>query len=421
MPEKVRVLRDSAMRAFNAGIVAADPKRALKKALKNHPLPRPQDGGKRIIISIGKAAVGLMKAVQCNEDRFETIKIIVTNYENKTTLENCDVLLSGHPVPDENGLFAAKRVMQLVKSAGPKDCVIVLVSGGASALLPAPHPDISLQDKILVNEILLSNGFDITETNLMRQSLSVLKGGGLSRLAAPSSVTSYILSDVIGDDLRVIASGPTASAIGTRQDAVAMMRDKSVFDQLPEAVRKLLQSQEREKTNIEAKNILIGSNRVSAKAMSKAVNATLFDRALIGDVKSAAKEIVSKALRENPAEPFALAWGGETTVNIQGTGLGGRNQELSLRVAALMQEHVDVGHWVFLSGATDGVDGPTDAAGGLVDAESVDRIERSVGALDSYLADNNSYHALVASGDIIKIGATGTNVADLQLFLSVPR
>ncbi len=344
--------------------------------------------------------------------------IVVTNYENARDLSGATVLASGHPVPDENGLAAADRVEEMLGAASAADRVIALISGGGSALLPAPVEGLSLRDKAELNRILLANGFEITEINLIRQQVSRLKGGGFLR-ATPAPVTAYILSDVIGDDLRVIASGPTVAPIGTQADARALLKSKGVWDSIPAAARLALDRDAPATPLPQAQNILIGSNRKSLDAVvATGQGAKIVNDHLTGDVAEAAEEVVTAALRAPPGSSACLVFGGETTVTLRGSGLGGRNQELALRVALTMPElHRD---WVFLSGGTDGRDGPTDAAGGIVDGDTISRMRNNGGDPEALLANNDSYAALKLSGDLLVTGATGTNVADVQILLLGP-
>ena len=328
-------------------------------------------------------------------------------------------MAAGHPVPDENGARAAEEVEGLLATATAEDRVIALISGGGSALLPAPLPGISLNDKAIVSQQLLAAGLDITQMNLIRQSLSRLKGGGLLRAAAPAPVTAYILSDVIGDDLRVIASGLTVSPIGTRAEAADLLKSSRIWHSLPETVQAILSVPVLQVPPGTGVNILIGSNRKSLDAVLLAAGpgALLVDDRLTGDVGAAADRIVASACQAEAAG--CLLFGGETTVTLRGTGLGGRNQELALRVAMQMP---DIGReWAFLSGGTDGRDGPTDAAGGLVDRLTLTRMRRSGGDPDVLLGNNDSYRALAFAGDLLISGATGTNVADVQILLLGPR
>jgi glycerate 2-kinase len=404
-------LRNTALTMFRAAIQAADPAPALRRHLRTDPLP-PLTGGCYIVIAVGKAAGAMMaEALAHLPPETERVALAVTNYENARDIPGCTVMAAGHPVPDEAGEAAGQAVIALLDGAGPKDRVIALISGGGSALLPAPVEGVSLDDKAQVSRILLGAGFDITQMNAVRQHLSRLKGGGLARLAAPAPVRAYILSDVIGDDLRVIASGPTAAPILDRAAVHAALAETGTLDQMPASVQRVLGAADVPLGANPAVNTLIASNRQSLDAALAAASlpARIVSDHLTGDVGDAAQAIL-KAAGETP-RPCALIFGGETTVTLTGTGTGGRNQELALRVALA----ADVpGPWAFLSGGTDGRDGPTDAAGGLVDPGTAHRIGPKAGA---WLANNDSNAALAAGGDLLVTGATGTNVADVQIFL----
>lgn len=410
-------LRKQALRAFQAGVQAADPGAAVTSALADDPLAQ-LDGGKYLIIAVGKAALSMAKAaLAALPDGADYSALAVTNAENAAPLAGCRVMPAGHPVPDKNGQAAARAVIDLLQSAGLGDVVLALVSGGSSAMLPAPVAGISLADKSQVNEVLLGAGFNITEMNLVRQTLSRLKGGGMLAMAAPATVRSLILSDVVGDDLRVVGSGPTVGPIGTVFDATGLLRDRGILDQMPDAVQTYLNNQTAADVPPSGAATLVGGNSISLAAMAHAVNARMGSVPLVGDVKEAAKHIVEQVRRHSKKTNFALAFGGETTVQVTGTGKGGRNQELALRVASGMKQVRMKGNWCFLSGGTDGRDGPTDAAGGLVDAGTLARVTDSGLDINALLANNDAYTALAASDDLVMTGGTGTNVADLQLFL----
>lgn len=404
-------MRDQAVKLFEAAVKAADPALALRPHLDN----LPPISGRYVLVSLGKAACAMMEEAIANLPKNANFEAIaVTNYENARDIENSVVMAAGHPVPDENGEKAGQAVISLLKTTTVEDTVLVLVSGGGSALLPAPVDGVSLTDKAEVSRILLGAGVDITEMNLVRQQLSKLKGGGMARLASPAKLRGYILSDVIGDDLRVIASGPTVAPIATRAAARELLQNLNVFDQMPDSVRAHLMESSPELESVTSENTLIGSNGQSLRAMlAESKGGVIVNDSLIGDVEDAAEFIVQSACN-NPAE--TLIFGGETTVKIRGDGKGGRNQELALRVA-MLAEHEDLGGWVFLSGGTDGRDGPTDAAGGLVDKNTVQRIRDSGENLTALLENNDSYAALKAAGDLLITEATGTNVADVQVFL----
>ena len=403
-------MRRKAQALFAAGVKAADPARAVAGALQATPLP--DCTGRRFIVAVGKAAPGMALAAKAHLGTPARL-LIVTNPENASTIPDAEVFAAGHPVPDAVGQQASEAVIDLLQDTRPQDQVLALISGGGSALLPAPAAGLSLADKAAVSRLLLASGTDITGMNLVRQQLSRLKGGGFARLAAPATVTALILSDVIGDDLRVIASGPTVAPIGTAEQAKDLLIGAGVWDALPAAVRAHLQAAPAEPAAPPtADNRLIGSNPISVQAMADAAGtAKVADEPLVGDVQDAARRVLQTA------GPGITLFGGETTVVLRGDGLGGRNQELALRVALLVEQAGWDDDWVFLSGGTDGRDGPTDAAGGLVDGTTLDRIRGAGIDPESALANNDSYHALQAAGDLLITGATGTNVADLQVLI----
>jgi len=400
---------------FNAAVEAADPAIALRKALARHPMPNP--AGALHVISIGKAAPAMLKEALTHVKR-PCKALAVTHYENQMKVSGAEVLRSAHPVPDEAGLRAGQEIMSRLRDLGPKDAVVVLVSGGGSALVPAPVEGVSLADKAAVSKLLLGAGLDIVQMNLVRQQLSQLKGGGLLRCAAPAPVTAYILSDVIGDDLRAIASGPTVGPIGTREEAAKLLKDAGVWEACPESVRAHLSHPATAPETPPCENHLIGSNRKSLEAMlaaAEGVEARIVSDALVGDVADAARFVLAEAAKAPKDRPVALIFGGETTVTLRGDGRGGRNQELALRVALGAADHDLPGKWLFMSAGTDGRDGPTDAAGGIVDAGTAAAIGTDALAL---LENNDSYEALRRADALLITAATGTNVADVQLFLA---
>lgn len=413
-------LRAEARRLFDCAVRAADPALALRAGLAENSINKPVKGGRYLIVSVGKAAIPMIEEALRSLTDAPVVALAVTNYENARDVPGATVMASGHPVPDENGRLAGEAVADLLSGATAEDRVVALISGGGSALLPAPVDGVSLAEKAEVNKLLLANGYEITEINLVRQQLSRLKGGGMLRLAAPAPITAFILSDVIGDDLRVIASGPTVSPIGTPAMARALFEERGLWAHLPASVRAHLNSAEtRHEDQPQARNILIGSNRKSLQAVMKACKYSSTDIAsdeLTGDVADACEVILQAAGRQPPGKPVCLIFGGETTVVLRGNGRGGRNQELALRVALSAPARLKR-PFLFLSGGTDGRDGPTDAAGGLVDEHSAERMRAAGVDPEALLANNDSYAALAASGDLLMTGATGTNVADVQILL----
>lgn len=415
-------LRAAALSLFDAAVKSADPALALHTQLTAHPLPELQSGGRNIIVAIGKAATPMMtEALKLIPE--PRVALAVTNPENLRDIAYATAMSGSHPIPDEASEKAGHAVIDLLASTTEKDHVIALISGGGSALVAAPAPGLTLKDKTAVNKLLLASGLEINAMNLIRQQLSALKGGGMLRHATPAPVTAYILSDVIGDDLRAIASGPSVSPIGTRSEAKDMMQRAGIWDAAPASVRSYLTAQDTDPANLpDASNTLIGSNRHSLQAMLDAAgdwDAEVISDHLTGDVEDAAQIIIAAALTAPTDRPVALIFGGETTVQIKGTGLGGRNQELALLLAKLGAKQL-TGDWLFLSGGTDGRDGPTDAAGGIVTAETWTQIEESGKDPDALLANNDSNAALAAADALLVTGGTGTNVADVQVFLRQP-
>lgn len=397
-------LRAQARAIFDAGVAAADPVAAVRRALDAAPMTPD------LIIAVGKAAGGMARAalaccgpVPC---------LVITNDGNDAAVPGARVMASGHPVPDARGAAAAEVVIAALMGLTPKAQVLALISGGGSALLPAPVPGVSLADKAEVSRLLLASGAEIGVMNLIRQNLSRIKGGGLLRLAAPARMRALILSDVVGDDLRAIASGPTAAPLGTAAEAVAVLRRLNLWLRVPQSVRQHLQSATDPGPLPPCKNQLIGSNAKSRAAMVMTTpGAQVLDAPVTGDVADAARFICDSA-----GSGITL-WGGETTVYLRGTGRGGRNQELALRIALAAEQRGWPAGWVCLQGGTDGRDGPTDAAGGLVDAGTLARMRAAGVNPEAMLANNDSYTALAAAGDLLITGATGTNVADLGVLI----
>ncbi|MFO7921612.1 MAG: DUF4147 domain-containing protein [Nioella sp.] len=412
-------LHSELIRLFMAGVAAADPERAVAKALAARPARMPENG-RLVLIAVGKAAHGMMQAARDSlPASTPTDCLVVTNYENHRDVAGVAAYAAGHPVPDGRGVIAALAVEKRLREAGERDAVLALISGGGSALLPAPVEGVTLADKAEVNRLLLASGADITETNILRQALSRLKGGGMLRLAAPAPVRSLILSDVVGDDLRVIASGPSVGPIADLAAARDVARRLGIRDKLPEAARTALARPEPPADLPRPDATLVGSNRQSLDAMARAATrpVRMIESPLTGPVDVAAETVLELAATTQPGT--ALLLGGETTVEIRGDGRGGRNQELALRVALLAEARGVGARWLFLSGGTDGRDGPTEAAGAIVDDTSLARMRAAGVDPEALLANSDSHAALTASGDLLTIGATGTNVADLQVFLTI--
>ncbi|MBW6506394.1 MAG: DUF4147 domain-containing protein [Rhodobacteraceae bacterium] len=406
-------LQARAREVFAAGVGAADPAAAVARHLPQALADAPGPGGRWHLIALGKGAVAMAEAALARLP-VGCPALVVTTRENARPLAGACVLAAGHPVPDAAGEAAARAVEAALAATAPHDRVLALISGGGSALLPAPVAGVGLADKATVNRLLLGSGADIGQMNLVRQALSRLKGGGWLRTSA-APIVALILSDVPGDDLRVIASGPTVAPLGSRADAAALCHALKIWDRLPAAVRAHLAAPERAAPPLPAaRNILIGANALSLAAMRDA-GAGLAPFALHGDVGAMAVQIVATLAAMVPGQ--VLAAGGETTVRLVGRGIGGRNQELALRVALAAEAAGLAGDWAFLAGGSDGRDGPTDAAGAVVGPATLGAIRAAGIDPAARLAENDSYPALAAAGALLLTGATGTNVADLAVLL----
>ncbi len=407
--------------AFQAAIDQADPKAAVARhmtALSHNA------NGRVIVIAAGKAAPAMLRGAMAQLGQ-NIEAICVTHKENQDRIENIPFFNSGHPIPDDVGLKATQMITEILARTTADDHVIALISGGASALLPAPAQGISLADKQALNAALLASGLDIVEMNMIRQQVSTLKGGGLLRQAAPAHVSAYILSDVVGDDLRAIASGPTVAPLGTKTSARERLQQVGAWYTLPASITVHMQGPDVNDDLPKATNTLVGSNRQSVEAAAAHLrpdfNVIAIDDPLVGDVDTAAQTIITALDNQLPfSAPTAIVWGGETTVQLQGDGRGGRNQEMALLVAQHLNDCNPTQGIHFLSGGTDGRDGPTDAAGAIVDAGTWARITDAGLDPAALLANNDSYAALQASGDLLITGATGTNVADIQILMIQP-
>lgn len=434
--------RDLAETAFLAGVKAADPDKAVRAALCLKKTGLSVAGVKDVwrhvfLIAFGKAACAMTEGALAviPPEYLAAPPIVVTNDENFQEMDGCRVFASGHPLPDARGMKAAQEIAALLDQTTKEDLVLVLVSGGGSALLPLPAEGISLDEKIQTTDLLLASGAGISQVNAVRKHLSALKGGQLAQKALPACVHALILSDVIGDDLSSIASGPTVPDPTRFSLCRAILKDYGVWTKLPDAVlarlRKghqgLLSETPKPDGDVDRQvhNTLVGSNALSLKAMEEAVTkqgivVRRYDDALTGEARDEAAKLVAylKTLNKDVKRgPMAVTAGGETTVTLSGKGKGGRNQEFALAFA-IEAERQELGmNWEFLSAGTDGRDGPTDAAGAVVDAQTLARMRDAGGNPAALLAENDAYNALSISGDLIKIGGTGTNVADLQLAL----
>jgi glycerate 2-kinase len=418
-------LRQDAKTIMSAALAAADPTAAVERALRNrHDL----DSYERIfVVGAGKASGTMARAVeQMLGDRIAAGCVNGKDGES-IRLRRVEHRLCGHPVPDERGLSGAKRIAEICSEAGERDLVICLFSGGASALMPYPAPPITLAEKQETTKVLLASGAEIAEINTVRKHLSAIKGGQLARLAAPAKVLSLILSDVVGDDPSVIASGPTAPDSSTFEDAWAVLKRYDLTGRVPARVRERLKQGAQESPKPEdpifdnVENCVIGSNQKSLDAAARAAKELRYKTLILSSrLQGEAREVarvhaaIARQIREHgqPIQrPACVISGGETTVTIRGDGKGGRNQEFALAAAIDIAGMEDT---LILSVGTDGTDGPTDAAGAIADGTTLQRSQRSA---SEALAANDSYSFFEELGDLVITGSTGTNVMDLHLVM----
>jgi hydroxypyruvate reductase len=394
--------------------------------------------GRVLLIGMGKAAAKMAEVAAELLGPALSAGVLVTKYGHAAgaRLPGClRVIEAGHPVPDENGLAGAVAIKELLKDVRPADLVLVLVSGGASALTPLPVPPISLADLQHITELLLRSGATINELNTVRKHIDRLKGGGLARLAAPARLAALILSDVVGDPLDVIASGPTVPDASTYQDAWQIMERYGLLAGAPPAILSHLSAGCKGQQPDTPKpgdplfertaNVLVGSNRQAAyEALAEAARLGYAGLLLSTFMEGEAREIGKLAaalgrslVQQNDplAPPACLVLGGETTVTMTSAGKGGRNQELALSAAHGLAGLSGV---ALMALATDGSDGPTDAAGAIVDGATLEKIRRQRRDPADDLRQHNSYLALQAAGSLMFTGPTGTNVNDLIVILA---
>jgi len=390
------------------------------------------------LAAIGKAAPFMAKGLKyVLGDRIKE-GVVLYLPQNKIALKNITTLPASHPLPDERSLKAAQKILNLTTKLSERDLLFVLVSGGGSAQISLPSPGVSLEEKRLITDRLLLAGADITELNTVRKHLSRIKGGRLAQEAFPATVISLVISDVRGNDLESIASGPTHWDSSTYGDAFQVLEKYNLWDRAPASIKVVIESGLQNKIQETVKreapifkqvhNIIIGDNLEALRAAQREAEKLGF-RSLIltssdhGEARDAAKNYVSLFLNllqseETASQPLCLLAGGELTVTVKGKGKGGRNQEFVLAALVGMKKSLPKEKkWLILSIGTDGIDGPTDAAGAWI-TPSILKIMQEL-SLDpiEYLDNNDSYSFFKKAGGLIFTGPTHTNVMDLRLFL----
>jgi hydroxypyruvate reductase len=408
------VSRPHALAIFRAALSAADPEKAVRAHVETDGKTlhvdqrryRLADFDRIQVIGAGKASARMAQAIERLLGSRVTGGWINVPDGTEARLRKVRLHQSGHPVPDQRGVEGARQIAQIASESGPRDLLICVISGGASALMPLPALGITLAKKKSITKCLLASGATIHEINTVRKHLSAIKGGHLAALAAPATVISLILSDVIGDDLSVIGSGPTVLDTTTAADAAAVLKHYSI--PLPPLT-------ETPKAQIAAQNVIVGSNRQSIEAAAKKArdlgyHTIVLSTTIDGETRDIARmhAAIAREMIAHGGRRVCLLSGGETTVTLRGKGLGGRNQEFVLAAAIALADHPQV---TIFSGGTDGIDGPTDAAGAIADAAT----PRASAA--KFLANNDSYRFFEKAGGLVKTGPTGTNVMDVRILL----
>ena len=406
-----RQLRNDADQIIREAIAAVQPDAAVHRALDNMTFP-----GRVLLVAAGKAAWRMAKAASDRlGDRIER-GVVITKYDHVMgTIANFDCYEAGHPIPDENSFRGTQAALDLVSGLTEKDTVLFLLSGGGSALFESPL--VSGEEMREITGQLLACGADIVEINTIRKRLSRVKGGRFAQLCAPAKVEAVILSDVLGDPLDMIASGPACPDSSTVMDALRI-REKYQLKMSPEALRLLEQETPRQLSNVRTQ--INGSVRELCSAAANACRRLGYEPVVLTDQLCCqardAGSFLASILRTHLADGKAVAFlaGGETVVRVTGQGLGGRNQEIALAAASGI---AGIPGAAVFSVGSDGTDGPTDAAGGYVDGDTAGELGLEGIDIDAVLRENDAYHALQKTGGLIMTGPTGTNVNDVAVAL----
>jgi len=437
-------LKDTCLAIFRAGLEAVDPYEATKRALRlageelqvgEHSYPL-KNFKRIVVVGAGKAGAPMAQAVE--EILGERLEggLIVVKYGYTAPLKKVKIIEGGHPIPDEAGQRGARELLEIVKGLGKDDLVFCLISGGGSALLPAPVEGVDLAEKQETTKILLESGASIHEINAIRKHLSRIKGGWLTKAVAPATIITLILSDVIGDDLDVIASGPTVGDRSTFSDCLRVIEQYELNAQIPSAVMTHLRKGAEGKAHETPKpddtvfrtglNLIVGSNMqcleaAAHKAKEMGYQTLILSSLVEGETREVAKvhgAILKEIIRTGTplAPPACIISGGETTVTIRGKGKGGRNQEFVLACG------LEIAGWegaAVFSAGTDGTDGPTDAAGAFADWRMVKRAQELGLDPNAALRENDAYPFFERLGDLFITGPTNTNVMDIRILIAV--
>jgi glycerate 2-kinase len=443
MKEQKGLFKD-AEEIFRTALAAVDPERLVRRCLKLRGAKLSVDSKaydldnfeRVIVIGAGKGSAPMARGVEKVLGKRIDHGLVIVKYGHTVPLEKVRIVDAGHPIPDKNGVVGAREILEILSGTGKRDLVISLFSGGGSALMDDFQAGITLADVQKATSLLLSCGADISEINTIRKHVSKVKGGRLARTASPSPMINLLLSDVIGDDLDVIASGPTVPDESTFADAMEVLERYGLKKRFPKRIMDYLKLGLTGKVSETPKrgdpifnnitNRIVGNNRMALSAAASRAKRLgyrplILSARLQGEAKEAAKFLtaVAKEVSEQDRpvkKPACLIAGGETTVTLCGKGMGGRNQETALSAAMEINGWVGI---VFLSGGSDGTDGPTDAAGGMVDGKSLARAMKKSINIRSCLDRNDSYRFFKEFGGHLITGPTLTNVMDIVVILIV--
>ena len=440
--ELARRARALALQSLECAVNAADPKQLLRSrlSLKNSQF---RVNGQRFsledfkhiyVVGGGKASGSMAEALEEMLGKWITGGIVNVPYGSNHRTRLIEVHEASHPVPNQAGVEGTRRMMEIAEQAEKDDLIICLISGGGSSLMPLPREGVSLADKKQLTAALLRSGATINDVNIVRKHLSAFKGGWLAKKSYPATVLALVISDVVGDPLDTIASGPTVADPSTFADAQRVLQKYGLWETAPSSVRKVFSDGEKgiiaETPKLGAAafkrvhNVVVGNNRSASVAAceylkSKGLNALLLTATLEGEARHVGT-MLSAVAREVAAcgspvsKPAGIVAGGETTVTVTGNGLGGRNQELCLSAALRLRGFEGC---VVASLSTDGIDGPTDAAGAIVDGDTLARAAQLKLEPEKFLTENDSYRFFAALGDLIFTGQTGTNVNDISVIV----
>jgi hydroxypyruvate reductase/glycerate 2-kinase len=438
------MLRSDALQIWHAAVDAARPHAAIRIALTDphQPLAQLLAKARRIlVVGAGKAGLAMSQAVEESLGSALAKTEGIVNVPDLTVLSPLRkiVLHGARPIgsnqPTERGVAGAERILELFGSAGPDDVGLCLLSGGGSALLPAPAEGLTLADKQQVTQLLHSCGATINEMNAVRKHLSRIKGGRLAQAFHGKALYSLVISDVVGDPLDVIASGPTAPDPTTFADALSILKKYQLAERVPAAVRDLLERGNRGEieetpkvTPANVHHMILANNALSLTAATRVAEGLGYRVLNLGSFIEGETQPVALALAGVARSilhdwlplptPVCLISGGETTVTLSPDhGRGGRNQEFALGAGVYLHEHAEGDEWLVLSGGTDGEDGPTDAAGALCTDETLRRAEGAGLSANSHLRRHDAYPFFEATGDLIRTGLTQTNVMDVRVIL----